>query len=71
MGFYEFTGNSAFILTDKNYNIPGEKYLCNYGKFPSLIKNTYRRNDMFFETERAFYIFEKYHTTRKEREYRF
>ena len=49
----------GYIIMDKSYNIPGEKYLCTYGKFPNLFKNVYRRNEMFFETERAFYLFEK------------
>lgn len=55
----EYERKDGFILTDKNYNIPGEKYLCTYGKFPLLLKNIYKRNEMFFESERAFYIFEK------------
>ena len=49
----------GFILMDKLYNIVGEKYLCTYGKFPTMLKNCYRRNDMFFESEKAFHIFEK------------
>ena len=55
----EYKRKDGFIITDKNYNIVGEKFLCTYGKFPSLFKNVYKRHEMFFETERAFYIFEK------------
>ena len=55
----EYKRKDGFIIMDKNYNIIGEKFLCTYGKFPQLIKTVYRRNEMFFETERAFYIFEK------------
>lgn len=49
----------GFIIMDKMHNIVGEKYLCTYGKFPQLLKNCYRRNDMFFESEKAFHYFEK------------
>lgn len=49
----------GFILMDKQYNIAGEKYLCTYGKFPQLLRNCYRRNDMYFESEKAFHYFEK------------
>ena len=55
----EYKRKDGFILMDKNYNVVGEKYLCTYGKFPVLLKNVYRRNEMYFESERAFYIFEK------------
>ena len=55
----EYKRKDGYILMDKYYNISGEKYLCTYGKFPNLLKNIYRRNEMYFETERAFYIFEK------------
>lgn len=55
----EYKRKDGFILMDKNYNVVGEKYLCTYGKFPILLKNVYRRNEMYFESERAFYIFEK------------
>ena len=49
----------GFIIMDKVHNIVGEKYLCTYGKFPLLFKNCYKRNDMFFESEKAFHYFEK------------
>lgn len=55
----EYNRKDGYIIMDKNYNIKGEKYLCTYGKFPNLFKNIYRRNEMYFESERAFYIFEK------------
>ena len=48
----------GFILMDNLYNIAGEKYLCTYGKFPNLLRNCYRRNDMYFESEKAFHYFE-------------
>ena len=55
----EYRREDGFILTDKKYNLVGEQYLCTYGKFPNVIKNLYRRNDLFFESEKAFYLFEK------------
>lgn len=55
----EYKRKDGYILTDKKYNIVGEQFMCTYGKFPGLFKNLYRRNDLFFESEKAFYIFEK------------
>ena len=54
----EYNRKDGYIIMDNNYNIEGEKYLCTYGKFPNYFKNIYRRNEMFFETEKAYYIFE-------------
>lgn len=55
----EYNRKDGYFIMDKAYNIPGEKYLCTYGKFPNLFKNVYRRNELFFESEKAFYLFEK------------
>ena len=49
----------GFLITDKIYNVSREKYLCTFGKFPQLFRNCYRRNDMYFESEKAFHYFEK------------
>lgn len=54
----EYDRKDGYLLMDNPYNIEGEKYLCTYGKFPNYFKNVYRRNEMFFETEKAYYIFE-------------
>ena len=54
----EYKRKDGYIITDKSYNIVGEKYLCTFGNFPNLFKNAYRRNELFFETEKAYYIFE-------------
>ena len=55
----DYNRKDGYYIMDKSYNIAGEKYLCTYGKFPNLFKNVYRRNELFFETEKAFYLFEK------------
>lgn len=48
----------GIVLTDKIYNLNRENYLVTFGKFPLFIKNIYRSNSMYFETEKAFYLFE-------------
>lgn len=55
----EYNRKDGFIITDEKYNLKGNVFLCTYGKFPKIFKDIYRRNNMFFETEKAFYIFEK------------
>lgn len=55
----EYKRDDGYVITDKIYNIPRKSYLCTFGKFASNFKMVYRRGDMFFETEKAFYIFEK------------
>lgn len=54
----EYNRKDGYIIMNKNFNIAGEKYLCTYGNFPNLFKNAYRRNDLKFESEKAYYIFE-------------
>ena len=51
--------NKGYVITDKAYNINREFYVCNYGKFSLLFRNYYRNGNMFFENEKAFYLFEK------------
>lgn len=55
----EYIRNDGFIITDKNYNISRKFYVCTYGNFAKNFKAFYRRGDMYFETEKAFYLFEK------------
>ena len=54
-----YNRKDGILLMDKNYNVKGNKFLCTFGKFPLIFKNAYRRNDLYFEDERAFYNFEK------------
>lgn len=54
----EYKRKDGFLLTDKIYDTKREQYMCNYAKFPNLIKSIYKTSNMFFENERAFYIFE-------------
>ena len=54
----EHKRQDGFLLTDKIYNTKREQYTCTFGRFPIVLKNIYRTGNMYFETERAFYIFE-------------
>lgn len=49
----------GFLLTDKSYNLNREYYIANFGKFPTFLKSIYRQGSMYFETDKAFYLFEK------------
>ena len=51
--------NDGFILTDKVYNVKRESYVCTYGEFPKILKRIYKTGNMYFEDDKAFYIFEK------------
>jgi len=55
----EYKRDDGFILTDKVYKTTRKSYLCTLGKFPNNFKLIYRRGDMYFETDKAFYYFEK------------
>ena len=56
----EYLRKDNFIITDKIYGIKNrQEYLCNYGRFGRNFKAIYKRGGMFFETEKAFYYFEK------------
>ena len=54
----EYKRNDNFILTDKIYKTKREQYVCTFGRFPTTLKTIYKTGNMFFETERAFYIFQ-------------
>ena len=55
----EYKREDGYVLTDKAYKLSRKYYICNFGKFPQNLKSIYRRGDMFFETDKAFYYFEK------------
>lgn len=55
----EYKRLDGYVISDNIYNTGREEYLYNYGKFAQTLKSVYRRGDMYFETEKAFYKFEK------------
>lgn len=55
----EYLREDGYVVCDKVYNLPRKSYLCTFGKFPQNFKAIYRRGDMYFESDRAFYYFEK------------
>lgn len=55
----EYKRDDGFVITDKQYSLQRKSYICTFGKFPSAFKNIYKCGEMYFETEKAFYIFEK------------
>lgn len=55
----EYLRDDGYILTDKVYNLTRKSYQCTFGKFPQNLKLIYKRGDMFFESDKAFYKFEK------------
>lgn len=54
----EYKRADSFYLVDRIYNTKREQYTCTFGKFPRILKDTYNSGNMFFETDRAFYIFQ-------------
>lgn len=55
----DYIRNDGYVITDKQYNLNRKSYMCTYGNFAKNFKAIYRRGDMFFETEKSFYLFEK------------
>lgn len=55
----EYDRKDGICIVDKFYNQDKEEYLCTYGNFRNIFKEIYKRGDMYFETEKAFYYFEK------------
>lgn len=41
----------GFIITDKIYDLKREQYLCTYGEFPAVIKDTYKQGKIFYTTK--------------------
>lgn len=54
----EYQRKDGFLITDKIYDVNREQYQCNFGRFPMLFKQIYKTGNMFFESEKAFYLFE-------------
>lgn len=55
----DYIRNDGYLITDKSYNLNRKSYMCTYGNFSKNFKAIYRRGDMYFENEKAFYLFEK------------
>ena len=54
----EYKRNDGFMIVDRIYNSRREQYSCTFNKFPRILKDTYNSGNMYFETDRAFYIFQ-------------
>ena len=56
----EYIRNDGYVLTDKSYNLSNRpSYICTFGNFRKVFKSIYSIGNMFFETEKSFYLFEK------------
>lgn len=54
----EYKRNDGYLITDKIYDTEREQYVCTFGRFPLVLKQIYKTGCMYFENEKAFYIFE-------------
>lgn len=54
----EYKRQDGFLLVDKVYKTSRQQYVCKYGSFPTVLKSIYNRGNMYFESEKAFYMFE-------------
>lgn len=48
----------GFLLTDNIYNIKREQYTINNGHFRQIYKQVYNCGELYFESEKAFHLFE-------------
>lgn len=55
----EYKREDGYVLTDKIYGLKRQEYQCNFGKFGTTLKYIYKCGNMFFETDKSFYKFEK------------
>lgn len=54
----EYTRQDGYVICDKIYNLGRQEYVCTFGRFGTNFKSIYRRGDMYFESEKAWYMFE-------------
>lgn len=54
----DYKRKDGFILVDKMYDTEREQYNIKFGRFGTVIKNAYFTNNLFFENEKSYHIFE-------------